>query len=215
MSSALLAKLAAAAGVAYAEALTGFKWVVPGRRPPTSGFVFGYEEALGYCIGDLVRDKDGVTAALVAAELAADLRCRGPDAARRLDELSVPRRPRHPAAVDPGRRAPTGWSGSPPPWPALRADPPAELAGRAVVRVEDLLPTASRFAGPSRRARLARSTAPGSWCGPAAPSPSCKLYVEAVVPVAGGDVAAARSEASAVVADVLQGAADLLTARGL
>ena len=47
-------------GVAYGEALTGFKWVV--RTPlPGQRFVFGYEEALGYCVGTLVRDKDGVS----------------------------------------------------------------------------------------------------------------------------------------------------------
>ena len=70
VSSRLLAELARDAGVAYGEALTGFKWVV--RTPaPGQRFLFGYEEALGYCVGELVRDKDGITAALVAAALAA------------------------------------------------------------------------------------------------------------------------------------------------
>ena len=75
-----------AAGIGYAEALTGFKWVVravaPGQR-----FLFGYEEALGYCVGDLVRDKDGVSAALVAAELAPEVRADGTTIEDRLDEL--------------------------------------------------------------------------------------------------------------------------------
>ena len=75
VSSRLLSTLAREAGVAYGEALTGFKWVVrtagPGQR-----FAFGYEEALGYCVGELVGDKDGITAALVAAALAAQLRAR-------------------------------------------------------------------------------------------------------------------------------------------
>jgi len=62
VSSRLLSKLAAAAGLAYGEALTGFKWVV--RTPgPGQRFLFGYEEALGYCVGDVVRDKDGISAA--------------------------------------------------------------------------------------------------------------------------------------------------------
>ncbi|MDP1818398.1 MAG: phospho-sugar mutase [Acidimicrobiales bacterium] len=76
VSSRLLQRMAEAAGVGYAEALTGFKWVV--RAPaPGQRFVFGYEEALGYCAGDVVRDKDGVSAALLSAEVAAELLAEG------------------------------------------------------------------------------------------------------------------------------------------
>jgi phosphomannomutase len=71
VSSRLLARQAAAAAVAYAETATGFKWIMQAVRDrPEQRFVFGYEEALGYAIGDLVHDKDGITAALAAARLA-------------------------------------------------------------------------------------------------------------------------------------------------
>ena len=68
VSSTLLAKIAAAAGVRYEETLTGFKWIATrGDGVPGARFVFGYEEALGYTVGDVVRDKDGVGAALGCA----------------------------------------------------------------------------------------------------------------------------------------------------
>ena len=80
VSSRQLSHMAAARDVAAAETLTGFKWIAnealrleaEGRR-----FVFGYEEALGYCCGTVVRDKDGIGAGLVLAEMAADYRRRG------------------------------------------------------------------------------------------------------------------------------------------
>ena len=73
VSAPQLAALAAARGVEHHVTLTGFKWI---SRAPRLGY--GYEEALGYCVApDLVRDKDGITAALLACELAADLAARG------------------------------------------------------------------------------------------------------------------------------------------
>ena len=80
VSSPLLGTIAKELGVGYGETLTGFKWIANrameleanGKR-----FVFGYEEALGYTIGDAVRDKDGISAAVIVAEMVAWLRDRG------------------------------------------------------------------------------------------------------------------------------------------
>ena len=73
VSSTLLLKLAQAHGIAAAQTLTGFKWI--GRVP---GLVFGYEEALGYCVApQIAADKDGITAALRVVEMAASLRAEG------------------------------------------------------------------------------------------------------------------------------------------
>ena len=67
----------------YDEMLTGFKWIANrahgARAPRTARFVFGYEEALGYTVGTLVRDKDGIGAALVCADLAGVVRVPGHD----------------------------------------------------------------------------------------------------------------------------------------
>ena len=68
--------MAAAAGQPFAETLTGFKWI--GK---VDGLVFGYEEALGYCVDpEHVKDKDGVSALLLLCELAAEREGPGPRA---------------------------------------------------------------------------------------------------------------------------------------
>ncbi|MEZ4409058.1 MAG: phospho-sugar mutase [Polyangiales bacterium] len=78
VSSPLLARIAASMGVTHVETLTGFSGspAAPHEvaREQGARFVFGYEEALGYCVGDIVRDKDGVSAACVAADLASRLK---------------------------------------------------------------------------------------------------------------------------------------------
>lgn len=72
VSSSLLGRIAEAAGLPYAETLTGFKWIAR-----VDGLRYGYEEALGYCVDpDGVRDKDGITAALLVTELASELKNR-------------------------------------------------------------------------------------------------------------------------------------------
>lgn len=83
VSSRLLSRIAAAAGYAHEETLTGFKWI---SRVP--GLVYGYEEALGYCVApNLVRDKDGLSAAVLIAELAAAAKAEGKTIFDTLDEL--------------------------------------------------------------------------------------------------------------------------------
>jgi phosphomannomutase len=83
VSSRLLSRIAAAAGYAHAETLTGFKWI---SRVP--GLLYGYEEALGYCVApDLVRDKDGISAAVLIAEMAAAAKAAGKTIFDTLDEL--------------------------------------------------------------------------------------------------------------------------------
>ncbi len=89
VSSPMLGTIARALGVHYEETLTGFKWIANRAMELESegyAFVFGYEEALGYTVGDAVRDKDGISAAVLVAEMTAVL------AERRktlLDELDV------------------------------------------------------------------------------------------------------------------------------
>jgi phosphomannomutase len=93
VSSPLLGHIARKLGARYEETLTGFKWIANRameieRAEPNVKFVFGYEEALGYTVGDVVRDKDGVSAAMLAAEMTAVLASRGRDLLAELDEIA-------------------------------------------------------------------------------------------------------------------------------
>jgi phosphomannomutase len=90
VSSPQLGAIARALGVRYEETLTGFKWIenraLEVEREAGARFVFGFEEALGYAVGTVVRDKDGISAALLAAELAA---VRWAEGKTLLDELEA------------------------------------------------------------------------------------------------------------------------------
>lgn len=91
VSSPLLGVIARKLGVGCEETLTGFKWIANRAMDVEAAtgarFVFGYEEALGYSVGTLVRDKDGVSAAYVAAGLASALKTRGETLASRLEAI--------------------------------------------------------------------------------------------------------------------------------
>ncbi|CAN5546467.1 phospho-sugar mutase [soil metagenome] len=90
VSSSLLSKMAAAHGVACEETFTGFKWIAhtvlanPKRR-----FVFGYEQALGYLVCGQPLDKDGITAAVLMAEVAALAAAEGVTLQDRLDAIAA------------------------------------------------------------------------------------------------------------------------------
>ncbi len=211
VSSSMLGRLAEARGVAYAETLTGFKWVVrPALERPELRFVYGYEEALGSCVGTLVRDKDGITAALAFADLVAAEKERGRSVLDRLDDLacelgvhatrqrSIPFEgldgmARMQSAVD-----------------VLADTPPATLAGAPVVEVEDLrrgerLPPTEGIVLRAEWMRLV--------VRPSGTEPKLKCYAEAVVPVrcVGAErLAAARAEGATKVTALLDAAVGLV-----
>lgn len=91
VSSPMMEQIAAAYGADHAQTLTGFKWIMRaglGMEEDGRGeFLFGYEEALGYSVGRTVRDKDGISAAVLFADLVADLADEGKSVFDRLVEL--------------------------------------------------------------------------------------------------------------------------------
>ncbi|HEY8524374.1 MAG TPA: phospho-sugar mutase [Acidimicrobiales bacterium] len=198
VSSSMLSRLAAARGVAYAETLTGFKWIARAAFDrPALRFVYGYEEALGSCVGTLVRDKDGITAALAMADLVAFEKARGRTLSDRLDDLArelgvhaTGQRSIRAEGVDGLERLRAAVD-------RLVADPPATLDGRPVTEIEDLRlgrrlpPTDGVVLRAENRRLIVR---------PSGTEPKLKCYAEAVMPVTpAADLAAARREGRAAV----------------
>jgi len=141
VSSTQLGAMAHRLGALYDETLTGFKWIANRamERAAKDGadFVFGYEEALGYTVGTLVRDKDGIGAALVVADLAGWARVRGTTVLGYLEEIQ-----REFGVYVSKQRSFTlpGASGAETiarVMDAFRLDPPAQVGARAVEWVKD------------------------------------------------------------------------------
>jgi phosphomannomutase len=208
VSSTLLGKIAAAAGARYAETLIGFKWIVrAGQEVGGSRFVFGYEEALGYAVGDVVRDKDGISAAVAVLSLAAAARAAGQSLPGRWDALEAAHGvhltaqvtvPARPAAAIMGR---------------LRAAPPAALAGQPVTSAEDL--AAGPLPGlPPADVLIYRLPGARVVIRPSGTEPKLKAYLEVVQPASRRTLAAARAAASARLGPLRTAVAELVAAAG-
>ncbi|GGU87937.1 phosphomannomutase [Streptomyces albospinus] len=212
VSSQLMSRIAAGASLPYEETLTGFKWLAR-----ADGLRYAYEEALGYCVDpEGVRDKDGITAALLITELAAELKREGRGLADLLDEL----------AVEFGLHATDQLSvrvedlsliaGA---MRRLREQPPTALAGLAVTRADDLN-EGSAALPPTDGLRYYLAGAPEAGIEaarvvvrPSGTEPKLKCYLEVVVPV--GDAAAlpdARAKAANTLAAIKK---DLSAAAGI
>jgi phosphomannomutase len=185
VSSSMMRKLCEAHGMGYAETLTGFKWIV---RAGTD-LVFGYEEALGYCVApSMVRDKDGITAALLVAELAAGLKAELRTLADRLDELYLQHglyvTDQLSVRVDDLTEISDAMT-------RLRAKIPTSLLDEPVTSVEDLLPEADVVILRTASARVV--------VRPSGTEPKLKAYLEVVEPVADADLVSARERAAATI----------------
>ncbi|MGA5430458.1 phospho-sugar mutase [Streptomyces koyangensis] len=204
VSSSLLSRIAEAAGAGYAETLTGFKWI-----SRAEGLAFGYEEALGYCVDpDGVRDKDGITAALLLTELASELKEDGRTLLDLLDELAV-RHGVHATSQLSVRVEDLSLIADA--MERLRSAPPERLGGLPVVRTEDL----SAGAGGLPPTDGLRYTLDGARVvvRPSGTEPKLKCYLEAVVPVGDPEgLPEARAAAARTLAAV---ETDLAAAAGL
>ncbi|PYG00241.1 phosphomannomutase [Georgenia satyanarayanai] len=189
VSSRLLARIATSHGLEHRTTLTGFKWI---SRVP--GLVFGYEEALGYCVDpQAVRDKDGISAAVRVALLASQLVDRGSTLLDVLDELAL-QHGLHATAPLTLRVSDVSVIG--PAMQRLRESGPQSLAGSPVVRTIDL--SAGEDGLPPTDG-LVYLTARGDRAiiRPSGTEPKLKCYLEAVEPVSEQDRLPAARRAAA------------------
>jgi phosphomannomutase len=219
VSSPLLESIAAKYGARCERVLTGFKWVwTAGLALEARGFryCFGYEEALGYSFGRAVRDKDGISAALLFAELAAEARATGSTVLERLHALyrehglwvSV----QHNVVL----KGAAGASRIARAMAQLASEPPIELAGEPVsstrdLRVPDLDAPIWRSPTPLVELRLAGGAR--VFARPSGTEPKLKLYVD--LPAALGGQASITAEEERAKLRALELARALVSALGL
>ncbi|CAM2935050.1 phospho-sugar mutase [Vibrio diazotrophicus] len=136
VSSSLLSKVAKTHGAKYYQTLTGFKWltnIAMQEQSDEHKFLFAYEEALGYTVGNTVWDKDGLSALVAFAQLAAELYSQGKTIWDQLEEIyrehGMYINAQRSIALDPDY---------PPVGELLRADPPKKIAGKKILVTEDL-----------------------------------------------------------------------------
>ncbi|MCL2092292.1 MAG: phospho-sugar mutase [Micrococcales bacterium] len=175
VSSRLLARIATTRHLGFAQTLTGFKWIA--RTP---GLVFGYEEALGYCVApDMVRDKDGITAALRVATLAAGLKATGRTLLDALDDLARTHGLYLTDQVTVRLTDPAAAAGL---LDRLRTAPPTMLAGSPVIARTDLA-HGSPTLPPTDGVVLDCADATRVVVRPSGTEPKLKCYLEVVHPV--------------------------------
>jgi phosphomannomutase len=196
VSSTLLAKIAARAGVECRITLTGFKWI--GRAGGDEELLFGYEEALGYAVDAHVGDKDGMSAALAIAQIDQHLAASGKSIAKLLDEIAnefglhiTDQLSIRFSGDDSQSQLQTKMN-------LLRTSPPASIGGLLVGEVADL---AEGFRGlsPTNGMWLGLGAAGRIVVRPSGTEPKLKVYIEIV-----GEVAreAATETVSAIKTDM-------------
>ncbi len=194
VSSRLLSRIAASMGVEAVTTLTGFKWVArPIVEQPEKHYLLGYEEAIGYCVGGVVRDKDGVSAALVAAEMAADLKARGLTVWDRLDALAVDHGLHLTAPVTVRFDGPTGNDERELAMGRFTTGPPQQLAGEPL---SDWFDLAGGEHFPPATGLIANYGSTRVIVRPSGTEPKLKAYIEIIEDVADlDDLDRARSQA--------------------
>ncbi len=138
VSTPMLAKIAEGFNVEYKEGLTGFKWIAKMVKDfPELQFIGGGEESFGYMVGDFVRDKDAVTATLLACEIAAQKKAEGSSMYQYLQEIYNDFGNYREHLVSLVKKGKSGAEEIEEIMKELRENPFKEIASSKVVKIED------------------------------------------------------------------------------
>ncbi|MDR1970842.1 MAG: phospho-sugar mutase [Treponema sp.] len=215
VTTGMQAQIARSYGVDCLECLTGFKWIADIMRRCDTGelsrkIVFGTEESYGYLVENEVRDKDGVSAAALTAEMTLYWRSRGKSLLDRLDELYIQHGYWQELGISKYFQGPEGPGIMAAIMEEYRKNPPAVLGGIAVEKVRDLKEgfwLYPRSGGPARRGEavsLPKSDVLQFYledgtvvsARPSGTEPKIKFYATCCAPVGAGGLEAARAEAA-------------------
>jgi phosphomannomutase len=214
VSTPMLAAIARQHGAVWEPTLTGFKWIcnraLQLEQERGLEFVFGFEEALGYCVGSRVHDKDGISSAVVVARMADALRRAGLTLHDQLELLFRTHGLYMSGQVALRVDGPDGLERIASWMADLRARPPRELAGHALEASLDLR-DGTAMGVPSFRPDLPESDVL-LWelhgghrvmLRPSGTEPKLKVYVDVREPLSAGEsMAAAEGRARAALADL-------------
>jgi len=188
------------------ECLTGFKWIADVMRKWENGeeagdsgkaktFVFGTEESYGYLVETAVRDKDGVSAAAITAEMTLYWRSKGKSLLDRLDELYQSCGYWQEMGISKYFQGPQGPSIMKGIMDKYRSTPPQTLGGIPVAKVRDLEKGAGDLA-PSDVLQFYLSDGTVVSARPSGTEPKIKFYASCCADVGAGGLAAAKAEAA-------------------
>ena len=174
VSSSALGKIAKKYGIDFAETLTGFKYITK-----ITNLSFGYEEAIGYCVDPrTANDKDGISAAVKITECVANLKSNGIDLFDYLDqiwnEIGYHRTEQISIRVSDVKQTQNILE-------RIRNNPPMQVAGLKVLKVEDLLKPATGLL-PTNGLRLWLDEEVRIIIRPSGTEPKLKCYIEVVRP---------------------------------
>ncbi len=217
VTSAFGDRIAKAYGIETVECLTGFKWIASVmanfEKTGAHNYVFGYEESYGYNVETEVRDKDGVSAAAMCAEMTLYWRSQGKSLLDRLGELWIEHGYFEEKAISKGFPGASGGETMKKLMANLRANGLTNLGGKKVALIRDIKEgTSYDPANPGKKDKIELPSsnvlqfflADGTVVSarPSGTEPKIKFYISCPVAVSGKDIASARKTAEATISAI-------------